>query len=100
MNAVMRLTTVMSMLTVPTLLVTSPVPATRDTMEMASIVMVSSLQYLCYNTFSLFSQQILMNALKVAITVTPMQYAPTLLVASHVPVTRDTVGMVSSVLVS
>jgi hypothetical protein len=84
------------MLSVPTLLVASPVPVTRDTLEMGSHVwvcgIIQALQY-----FNAYNSQILMRVLLVLTTVTLMLLVPTLLVASPVPVTKDTLEVVPHV---
>ena len=94
MSALLVLITVILMLPVPTLLlVASPVPVTRDTLEMERGAQVSSASN---GNMQLIpcTLQILMSVLLMPITVILMLPVPTLLlVASPVPVTWDTLNM-------
>ena len=93
MNVLLKLTTATLMPPVPTLLVASPVPVTRDTLEMECGVGVSGASDEI-NTIKPILQ-ILMSVLLELITAILMPLVPTLLVASPVPVTKDTVEMES-----
>ena len=101
MSVLLVLLTVILMLPAPTLLVASPVPVTRDTLEMGSHVEASVPISTCVYYFNMNNivRQILMSVLILLIAIL-MLPVPTLLVASHVPVTRDTLRMGSHVGVS
>ena len=101
MSVPLVLITVTLMLSVPTPLVASPVPVTRDTEEMDAIVRVNSSPGFMGHIDSVgIRLQILMSVPLVLITVTLMLSVPTPLVASPVPVTWDTEEMDAIVWVS
>ena len=79
----------MPAVTVSMLLVASPVPVTRDTLEMGSHVEVSIVICIRYNN----SADINECTSRIANCHTIMLPVPTLLVASPVPVTRDTLEL-------
>ena len=97
MSVMKALIIVIPMLIAPTLLGASPVPVTKDTVEMEQLVMVSYYAYLD-NKLTLMYMQTLMSAW--LIIVIPMQTVLTLLGASPVPVTKDTLEMEELVMVS
>jgi hypothetical protein len=83
------LITVTLMLPVPTLLVASPAPVTRDLLEVEPHAQVSC-SFFPENAITHYTSQILMSVLPIFTTVMKMLPVPTLLlVASPVPVMRD-----------
>ena len=88
---------VIPMQTVLTLLEASPVPVTKDTLEMEELVMVS--YYTCIDNKSSIEAQMLMSV-SLIIIVIPTLTVPTLLEASPVPVTKATLEMEGLVMVS
>ena len=98
MSVLLAPITVTLMLPVSTPLVASPVPVTRDTLELERDVWVSSADN-AINALSPFFQ-ISMSVLLELITAILMLLVPTLLVVSPVPVTRDTLELERGVWVS
>jgi hypothetical protein len=96
MSVLLVLTTVTLMLPVPTLLVASPVPVTRDTLEMVSHVQVS-FTFLLIETLS---NVMFLSVPLVLTTVTLTLPVPTLLVASPAPVTKVTLELMALVQVN
>ena len=90
---VLKPTTALLMLPVETILVASPVPVTRDTLELERGVWVSGVSNAINAIQPIF--QILMSVLLQVITVILMLSVSTLLVASPVPVIRDMLEMES-----
>ena len=93
MSVLLELITAILMLLVPTLLVVSPVPVIKDTLELERGVWVSGAS----NAINAIKPilQISMSVLLKLITVILMLLVSTLLVASPVPVTRDMLEMES-----
>ena len=79
------------MLSVPTILVVSPAPVIRDTLEMEYCAGVSGASDAINPIKPIL--QILMSVLLTLTTAILMLSVPTLLVASPVPVTRDSLEM-------